>query len=334
MGEVMQALTECREGTLRIQKIVNSLRTFSRQEVEVHLTDLGAAVEVSLQMAMHEMRPKARVSFENHVTARILGNESKLAQVLVNLLVNAAQAFEANNPERNAIYIEAFEEGDHVLIRIKDNGPGIEAEVLPRIFDPVFTTKPVGQGTGLGLSISQSIVRELGRRMACESKPGRGTVFEVWLPSTGRERGEASDIVAIRTPRGKILIIDDEVISLRAMKRLLSPIHDVTIVSDPREALERLRQGERYDLILCDLMMPHLSGPDLLNQVSVLDEDVAGRFVVISGGATRPEWEEFLAKVPNERLEKPVSTPDLRNLAENFEQLSGSRSLPPARLVV
>jgi signal transduction histidine kinase len=121
----------------------------------------------------------------------VLGQEGRLGQVLVNLLMNALQSFPEPRPEHNRIRVVARRQGaDKVVVAVEDNGPGMSAEVLPRIFDPFFTTKPVGVGTGLGLSISHSLVKAMGGHLEVRSAPGEGSVFQVVLPVVACEEQE------------------------------------------------------------------------------------------------------------------------------------------------
>jgi signal transduction histidine kinase len=129
----------------------------------------------------------------------ILGNEARLGQVLVNLLVNATQAFPERRSDNNRIRVATrSDEANRVVVEVEDNGKGMSPEVQQRIFDPFFTTKPVGEGTGLGLAICHTIVQSMGGQIEVRSTPGRGTTFVLSLPTFAQEDEE--DGTPSRTP--------------------------------------------------------------------------------------------------------------------------------------
>jgi CheY-like chemotaxis protein len=256
------------------------------------------------------------------VTPAVIASESRLGQVFLNLLVNAAQALPDGSAEQHEIHVTLSSRGEEVVLEIADTGQGMSAATRARVFEPFFTTRGPGAGSGLGLAIAHSIVTRLGGRIEVESTPGEGSLFRVVLPAA---RG-----VVVRTPspfteapltpppptvrgparvappaRMRVLVVDDEPLVSKALARLLSP-HDVVTASDGRDALARVRAGERFDAVVCDLMMPELSGMDLHAAVEALDPELAGRFIFITGGAFTESARDFLARARNPRLEKPV----------------------------
>lgn len=316
--ELLDVLGEAREGADKIRKIVRGLRSLAREDVVLQQVDPGAVVETSLSMASHEIKHKASVVVELADTPGVLADESRLTQVLVNLLVNAAQALDSSRFAENRISVRSRTADDgRVVIEVSDNGPGIPASLQRRIFDPFFTTKPVGQGTGLGLSVSRNIAATLGAELRVESEEGRGATFSIALPpfqSTSEPPGESPS----KGPRARILIVDDDVVVVNAMRRLLSREHDVVAFVDPRDALASLERGDPYDLVFCDLMMPYVTGQELFLRASAIDPSMAERFVFVTGGATDPSVSSFLAEVSNERLDKPFATPSLLRIARRF----------------
>ena len=321
MTELIEVLDEAREGAERIGKIVRGLRAFARENAPLVPVDVHTAIEIALNMAVHELRGRVNVTKELRDVPLVLGDESRLSQVFVSLLVNAAQSFPTADLEKNRIVVRTTRLDDgRVAIDVEDNGAGIPADVVPRIFDPFFTTRAIGQGTGLGLSISHSIVASLGGDITCQTDPGRGSTFRVVLVSAGQPPSEVKP--RMRTTAGalgaRVLVVDDEEAVLRAFARLLRPENEVVALSDPREALRLLESGERFDLILCDLMMPHLSGMELHGLVEARSPKTAARFVFITGGTIHEEVRAFLARVPNERHEKPFSQGTLRDIARRF----------------
>lgn len=321
LAELGEVLRDAREGAERIRKIVRGLRAFARDDAPVRPTDLASVVDISINMAMHELRPRAAVQVRLSPVPLAVADESRLAQVLVNLLVNSAQAFVHSDPNQNTVTISVAAEGDsHVALFVADNGPGIAPEVLPRIFDPFFTTKATGVGTGLGLSICHNLVGALGGELTCETALGKGTTFKILLPAaTDAALASESIVEAPEHPAGRILLIDDEPAILRTMQRgLASDLHEIAPMSDPAAALERIRSGERFDLILCDMMMPELTGAECYKQLCAVAPEMAARVVFITGGITDPATQAFVQSIPNEVLEKPFTMKTLRELARRY----------------
>lgn len=224
MREILEALAGAREGAERIRKIVRGLRAFAREDTIAIPTDVHSTIAMSVSMARHELRRRVTLVVDPTAVSPVLADESRLSQVFVNLLVNAAHAFSSANTELNQVHISASDvDDDHVAVEITDNGTGIRDEVLGRIFDPFFTTKPVGEGTGLGLAICHSIVSSLGGELSVRTKLHRGTTFRVVLPA-------AKSIVhnpggTCETPpsahRGRVMLIDDEEAIVRAQPQAL-----------------------------------------------------------------------------------------------------------------
>ncbi len=305
---------DAQEGAERVRAIVRDLKTFSRaSEPRVRRLDVRAPLEAAIAMARNEVRHRARLVVDLGAVPLVRAQEGRLAQLFLNLLVNAAQAIEPGAAERNEVAVVTRGALDRVVIEVRDTGAGIAPRDLPRIFDPFFTTKPAGVGTGLGLSVCHAIVTELGGTIAAESEPGRGTVMRVSLPAAGDGEDDRApvrpEIPAGR--RGRVLVVDDEAPIGRVVALLLGDEHDVTCETRASDALARLDRGERYDVILCDLMMPETSGIDLHERVRALAPDQAEAIVFVTGGAFTDRTRDFLSKIPNTVLDKPFDTNEL-----------------------
>jgi CheY-like chemotaxis protein len=227
-----------------------------------------------------------------------------MVQLFLNLIVNAAQAIPEGATDSNTVrVVTALHPDGRVRIEISDTGSGIRPELMARIFDPFFTTKPVGEGSGIGLAICRSIVASLDGEITVEPNGDRGTLFRVLLPC-GSER--ATRELSPPMPRElasrlRVLVIDDEPLIGPVITSLLGGHHVVSEIS-AKKALDRLQRGETYDWILCDLMMPDMTGMDLYE---ALEPNLKDRVIFISGGAFTDRARDFLQRVPNRRLFKP-----------------------------
>jgi PAS domain S-box-containing protein len=319
--DVLGVLEDAREGAHRIGKIVLGLKAFAREDV-LAPTDLHAAIEMSKNMAAYALRTSAELVTELGEVPFVMADSSRLSQVFVNLFLNSAQAFVGTDPSRNRITVRTRLLPDgRVSVEVEDNGPGIPDDVLPRIFDPFFTTKEVGHGTGLGLAICHDIVESFGGEISCTTRLGEGTSFRIVLARAPADARLAPSVMepAPAAIRGRILVIDDEPAILRTFERALRAEHDVVLIGDSREA-QRLLLGahEPFDVIFCDLMMPHLNGMDLYREVEGHDPAVAERFAFVTGGVLDARVQSFLEDVPNPRFEKPFTSARLRGMTSRL----------------
>jgi PAS domain S-box-containing protein len=317
--ELVRALSEARDGGLRVREIVRDLKAFSRADAQEHdAVDIRRVLQSALGLAQNEIRHRAKLDVDVGEIPPVVGSEHRIGQVLLNLLINAAQAIPEGRTGENLVRATTSTAPDgRACIAISDTGIGIPPEVLPRIFDPFFTTKPVGVGTGLGLSICHGIVTGLGGEIQVESALGKGSTFRVLLPAaSGSTPGEAPPAPRSQPParRGRILVVDDEALVARAVSRILSPLHDVVTRTSARAALEDVGRGPGFDLVLCDLMMPDMTGMELHGHLRAAAPALADRIVFLTGGAFTPGAREFLARVPNARIEKPFEPEQLRDL--------------------
>lgn len=178
-SDINALIDESIEGASRVRRIVQDLRDFSRAGGdEWNIVDVHCGIEATLNVVRNELKYKVEVVKDYGELPQVECMPSQLNQVVMNLLMNAVQAI----PERGTITIRTRACGDHVTIAVADTGIGMTPEVQAKIFDPFYTTKPVGKGTGLGLSVSYGIVEKHEGRIAVESEPGVGSCFTVWLP--------------------------------------------------------------------------------------------------------------------------------------------------------
>jgi CheY-like chemotaxis protein len=323
LQDIRAELGDARESAQRMRHIVRDLKIFSRSTDEEHKSaiDVHRVLESSLRMAHNEIRHRARVLRDYRKVPLVEANEARLGQVFLNLVVNAAQAIREGDVEHNQIRVTTrLTEKGLVAVEVRDSGSGIEPENVKRIFDAFFTTKPIGVGTGLGLSICHRIVRALGGDLELESELGKGSAFRVLLPAAAATEEAPASVSAPSTAagrRGRVLVVDDEPMIAAAIGRTLGLDHDVVLTSAASAALQRISQGEEFDVILCDLMMPQMTGMDLYGELRRVKPAQAERMVFLSGGAFTAAARDFLDDVPNQRLEKPFDARQLLALVND-----------------
>jgi signal transduction histidine kinase len=313
-AEVNEHVVAMRDGAERVAFIVRLLSTFARSnEEDVGEVDVLHAIDAATRLAQLQVRAKARLVSDLVPVPRVRANEARLAQVFLNLLVNASQAIPQGHADQNTVTIRTMATSTHAIVEVEDTGIGIAYHIRERIFEPFCTTKPAGVGTGLGLSISHEIVDALGGSLTFESVPGR-TVFRVTLPASARNPEIQTGLAARPLPKTlRVLVIDDEPMIGRFVTAAL-PMCAVDTAVDPAVALDWLRE-RNYDLILCDLVMPAMSGYNFYEQLCTRRPDLKHTFVVATGSASDDALTHFLRVNAVTLLSKPFTVKELRQLA-------------------
>jgi CheY-like chemotaxis protein/two-component sensor histidine kinase len=303
---VVEALRESSLGSQRIRDIVSRLREFSRvDDTPRKAIRLEGALESSIRMADGEIRHRAQLIRDFRSVPTVEANESQIAQVFLNLLINAAHAVDEGNSEKDSITVSLFSEGDQVIVEVSDTGAGIPKEAASRIFDPFFTTKPPGQGTGLGLSICQKIVEAHGGLLTFRTTEGKGTTFRVSLKAVERPENvsPAQDLSHPQAGRRKLAIIDDDPMVCRGLKRLLESANEVHATTDAQTFLDVLDRGERYDVVFCDLMMPGMTGMELHDILAERYPEVLARTVWLGrAAALRAAQQRIKSRYPHPKF--------------------------------
>ena len=324
-----ESLSDARASAGRIRHVVQDLKLFSKpDERSLGPVNLQYVIESSLRVAWNEVRHRARVIRNFCEVPPVEGNEGALGQVFLNLIINAAQAIREGDVGGNEIRLTTrTDERGRVVIDVADTGVGIPATELRRVFEPFFTTKPLDIGTGLGLSICRRIVHQHGGTISVHSTSAEGTTIRVELPPCDSKRAAKSvtqPSSASIQRRGRVLVIDDEPLVLSALQRVLGPQHDVTGTTSAAQALELLRSGAHFDLILCDMMMPQMTGMDFYDALSEAMPEKTGRVVFLTGGAFTAAARAFLERVPNLCMDKPFDARQLNGLIhERIHALDG-----------
>jgi PAS domain S-box-containing protein len=330
-ARVRELLGRAQEGTERVRRIVRDLVRFGRSdEGEGQPVDVHALLDSAIEIADVQLRHRAQLARDYRSSGYVRASEARLGQVFLNLLVNAAQAIDPGAPRQNQVRVATHDlEDGRIEVAITDTGSGMPEHVRKRIFEPFFTTKPVGEGTGIGLAISNEIVTSFGGEIVVESEIGRGTTFRIRLrqasedpPSRPAQVIHDDPDPRARTSSGmRVLIVDDEPLIREMVCDALSQ-HEVTAVSNGREALAEILDKD-WDLVLCDMILPELSGLDLYRELEQRRPAVLDKLVFMTGG----EFSRQGPRLPNgarvRRLEKPFSIKTLRELVRD------ARSYPP-----
>lgn len=328
LAELNALAEQAKLGTSRVRDIVQSLKIFSSKEEEkIAPVDLKNILESAIDLASHEISIRAQLVTDFTGALYAAGNESLLGQVFVNLLVNAAQSIPEGHSRENKISVRTGINADgRPFVAVTDTGVGMSDETKKQIFDPFYTTKPMGVGTGLGLSICHGIVTSLGGAIKVVSNIGEGSTFTVTLPSA-----RATDPPPLRAPDNeiksvkrklKILIIDDEISFADALKTTIELEHAVQTEGSSVAALQMVLQNPDYDCIICDMMMPEMTGMDFYQNLVRDGRGLEKKIIFMSGGAFTPQTISFLENCQNLRLAKPFSRSEFRNHIANVSKNS------------
>lgn len=320
LDDAADMLTDCYKGTHRIQDIARSLGTFSRaDDNQAEMVDITRVVDDACAMVFNQIRYRARLVKRFEPIPNIAAFPGRIAQALVNMLTNAAEAIHGGAYEKHRIVVSTRTVGDFIVVGVRDTGVGIQNDDRNRIFTPGFTTKAHEGGMGLGLSACKRVAEEHGGRLEVHHLPDRGTRFELVLPlDTGLKamepRRESRPTSEAPLKRSRLLIVDDDAMVLSALSRRLRRRYDVVTVLGGVEALARLAEDPSFDSIVCDLMMPEVDGKSFYDAIAKDHPELADRIVFMSGGAFTPRLRKFASAVPNPVLQKPVSREDLESM--------------------
>jgi PAS domain S-box-containing protein len=305
----------------RCARIVQTFLAMARRrEPQRNPVEPNLLIGDALQLAEYQLRTAgitATVECDPRVPA-ILGDRDQLHQVLVNLLINAQQALEASDTPDRRIVIRTSVIGDgKVAIDICDNGPGIAPDLTGRIFEPFFTTKPQGVGTGVGLSFSHGIVEAHGGRLHLLPSE-RGATFRIELPVAEVAEVDAAapspPAPAMAAEARRALVVDDEPDIAETIRELLEREgFDVTVASDGAAALMALDRDD-FDVVLSDLRMPGVSGPEMYARVREIRPQLLSRIAFVTGDTLGASMDNFLKESGRPVLEKPFTRAGVRCL--------------------
>ena len=333
IGDLADEIRDAYEAAQRVRGIAANLKVFSSGQAETNgPIDVERVLESAVRMGWNQVRHRARLVRDYGGVPAAVGVDAGLGQVFLNLIVNAAQAIPEGAAEHHEIRLRTRVDRDgRIVIDVEDTGAGIPPHVMSRLFTPFVTTKPVGIGTGLGLSICQRLVTAMGGSIWADSTVGRGSVFHVALQParvTIAPTAPAAPTVAesAAARRARILVVDDEEMLGTILRRVLRG-HDVTVLTDARKGLELIDGGACFDAILCDVMMPVMTGIEFHRALSERHPDQVGALIFLTGGAFTKETAAFLDSVANPCVDKPFDATKLRARVE--AHLADRANRPP-----
>lgn len=314
-ADVRERIETGLDGARRIQRIVQGLRGVSRGHGELRPTDVAEVLRSAVAIAESELRHAARLELDLEDVPPVRADPTRLSQVFVNLLVNAAHAVPRDGPDAQRVRVSVRESKGLVVFEVLDTGPGVPEARREDIFALFFTTKPPGVGTGLGLSMSRESMRSMGGQLAYVQREGWGAGIRGELPiASAAVAPEPEAPVEIPTPprRPRVLLVDDEPQLLRALKRSLRKDADVVCAESGDEAIAELERDGAYDLVITDLQMPSGSGADLYAWAEANAPTIAARMQFATGGAFTPDARALVERFPDRVIYKPFETLDLR----------------------
>jgi CheY-like chemotaxis protein len=316
--EEASLVAEVRTGVDRITAIVRDLRFFGREDDDPPgPIDLTAAIDAAERLVLHEIRPRGQLVKELGPLPAVVGVARHLEQVFVNLFLNAAHAIDEKAQGR--IVVRASVMAERVVVLVEDDGCGMPKETLDVMFEPFFTTRAVSGGTGLGLSICRDIVVRTGGDLVARSTVGKGTTMELTLVRANTASVEAAALAAprlpaevrARTPPRRVLVVDDEPLIVRSLTKMLASRATVVGETVAARALELVLADPAFDAVVCDVMMPGMTGIDLHERVARERPERARRFVFVTGGTYTARARQYLERVSNPRLDKPFDVAGL-----------------------
>ena len=321
---LQRAANNIAQAVERAKKVTSQLLDFAQPKPpEVTPFDLGDLAHDQISLARSILPPEIDIHLATAGNLGITGDEGKIGQVLLNLLLNAADAM----PKGGRITVEVRErQADQtVLLSVSDTGTGIAPDVIPRIFDPFYTTKGVGKGTGLGLAVVHRIIQDHHGSVHVESEPGKGTTFSIVLPHSEiavRKPEPAAPETAKGALRGRnILLVDDEAVTIEVVKHMLGMEGaTVRIATSGREALDAV-DADRPDLVVLDLGLPDIPGDEVHARLRARLRDLP--IIIASGYGDRERLDPLLADPHTAYLQKPYRMNALIEVTERMGRGEG-----------
>lgn len=330
--ELKDLLADSLHGVERVAKIASDLREFRRGDEAVARVDVNQVVVDTLHLAEARLSGKVTLRHLLGCPSEVIANSTRLGQVILNLVLNAAQAMPVRDAAHSIVSVRTWDQEGTVVVAVEDNGNGISEDKLGKIFDPFFSTK--NAGTGLGLSVCAGIVKRMGGWIEVDSTQGTGSIFTVVLPMAedapveGRASGHfrrlaprpssnapANDDLsmadelppAMDVQPARILVVDDEPLVIRSVKRMLAAGAEIIQATGGWEAVRLLRDGEEVDFVVSDMVMPEGGGHELWNWIKENRPELKKRFCFMTGMAPTTESDPDLPPT----IHKPFNMEEL-----------------------
>jgi C4-dicarboxylate-specific signal transduction histidine kinase len=317
--EIEELVSDSIEGVDRVAKIVEELRSFMRvKKLELAPVSLEQVIQSGMNLAQHETKHSARIEWQPRSNLPAVHvNEYQLVQVIVNLLINAAQAFTHKDLSKNRIWIRAKQlTQDELSLEIQDNACGMSPKIVRKIFDPFFTTK-VAIGTGLGLAICHRIMSDFGGKIQLSSEEGIGSTFTLILPLASKEvlstildptpptTPTYTDLSQVRT----VMVIDDETIVGQVISKIIGTecVHFFSSGVLALNALDEIKPN----VIICDVVMPEINGVEVYKVLK--QKGYQDHTFLITGGAISNQLTEELNQLAPSIMYKPFTVQELRD---------------------
>jgi len=324
-------LEAARDGAQRVAFIVQLLTTFVHSdEHDVRVLDPLRALDAATRLAMHYIRPRARLVFMPGPTPQVRANEARLAQIFLNLLVNAAQSIPEGEPTANEVRIRTDAREGRCIIEISDSGPPVPPQLHASIFEPAFALDGSTSGAGLSLAITRDMVERLGGTLThLPHERHQGSTFRIDLPAASPVSAPSqppNDLLRrVDAPHveSRVLVIDDEPLVGRLVEAALVG-HHVDVVTEPAAGMLLLGEND-YDVVLCDLKMPDISGLEVYARLSAQRPELCQRFVLMTGAAADHDVETFVDRSGVPVLRKPFAIRELRNLVHGLVSAQAER---------
>ncbi|MFO0629385.1 MAG: ATP-binding protein [Polyangiales bacterium] len=306
---------ESADGVARVRGILRDLRLFSLDgERAASDVNLRALLDSCLTIAAAELGNEVTLVRDYASAPSVAGNGRRLGQALLNVLLNAMHAVRDLPRAERRVTVRARVEGEVVQVDVEDSGPGVAPELWERIFDLAYTSRRDVGGSGIGLAIARQVAEEHRGEIRVVPSEGSGARFRFTLPAVRGVAPTAPTRAEPPAPTGQsVLIIDDEVLVGRSVARLLKG-YDTLVLERAADALQAIAAGRRVDAVLCDVMMPEMSGIEFIDALRRTSPALVPHVVMMTGGTYTVDAAAWLASSALPCLEKPLDAAELRRV--------------------
>lgn len=311
IAKMQASIDRIDEAAQRVSSIVQQIGNFAKSD-RIETVNVTDVLDGSLRLVANQIRQRAQLHRSYRGDVHALCSPAKLGQLSLMLLTRAVHAIDEGAPERNSITVEVTDGPDQTLrIRVSDTGVGVAPELIRHVFEPRNTR---ARSQTVDLALVQELAREMGGSLDVTSAETLGTTFTLTLPAvalapSAPQLDEQPLMESAR--RARVLVIDDEPAMCDLLRETLQDAYEVETETDPKQALDRLLNSAAYDLVLCDLMMPKITGMDLHTQLQAQRPQQAKRMLFMTGGTFSDRARIFMEQLPT-CLRKPFDSKTVR----------------------